>query len=72
MSVSKRAFSAIGKLGIVVAIAIAFFAALLGTIYYSLKSREVNVPNVVGKDVLDGEKALDQDGLEYEAPRDQV
>jgi len=63
VSVSKRALSAIGKLGIVVAIAIAFFAALLGTIYYSLKSREVNVPNVVGKDVLDGEKALDQDGL---------
>lgn len=59
----KRAFSALGKLGIIVAIAIAFFAGLLGTIYYSLRSREVNVPNVVGKDVLEGEKALDNDGL---------
>ena len=63
MSVIKRAFSALGKLGIIVAIAIAFFVGLLGTIYYSLRSREVNVPNVVGKDVLEGEKALDRDGL---------
>lgn len=63
MSVIKRAFSALGKLGIIVAIAIAFFAGLLGTIYYSLRSREVNVPNIVGKDVLEGEEALDRDGL---------
>lgn len=63
MSVIKRAFSALGKLGIIVAIAIAFFVGLLGTIYYSLRSREVNVPNVVGKDILEGEKALDRDGL---------
>lgn len=63
MSVIKRGFSALGKLGIIVAIAVAFMAGLLGTIYYSLRSREVNVPNVVGKDVLEGEKALDHDGL---------
>lgn len=63
MSVIKRGFSALGKLGIIVAISVAFLAGLLGTIYYSLRSREVNVPNVVGKDVLEGEKALDHDGL---------
>lgn len=59
----KRGVSALGKLGIVVTIMAAFGAGLLGTIYYSLRSREVNVPNVVGKDVLEGEKALDHDGL---------
>lgn len=63
MTVTKRAFSALAKLGIIIAITIAFFIGLLGTIYYSLRSREVNVPNIVGKDVLEGERALDQDGL---------
>lgn len=63
MSVIRRAFSALGKLGIIIAIAIAFLVGLFGTIYYSLRSREVNVPNIVGKDVLEGEKALYQDGL---------
>ncbi len=63
MSVIKRAFSALGKLGIIIAIAIAFFFGLLGTVYYSLRSPEVKVPDVIGKDVTEGEQALDKDGL---------
>jgi beta-lactam-binding protein with PASTA domain len=61
--VIKRGFSALGKLGIIIAIAIAFFVGLLGTVYYSLKSPEVKVPDIIGKDVSEGEQALDKDGL---------
>lgn len=63
MSVIRRGFSALGKLGIIIAVAIAFLVGLFGTVYYSLRSKEINVPNIVGKDVLEGEKALYQDGL---------
>lgn len=63
MSLAKRAFSTIGKLGIIVAIVIAFFIGLVGTVYLSLRSPEVKVPNIVGKDVLEGEAALDHEGL---------
>ncbi len=63
MSFAKRVFSTVGKLGIIVAIAIAFFIGLVGTVYWSLRSPEVKVPNIVGKDVMEGEAALDQEGL---------
>lgn len=59
----KGAFSALGKLGIIIAIVIAFSIGLVGTVYLSLRSPEVKVPDVVGKDVLEGEAALDKDGL---------
>jgi hypothetical protein len=61
--VVKRAFSALGKLGIIIAIAIAFFIGMVSTVYLSLRSPEVKVPDVVGKDVMEGEAALDKDGL---------
>ncbi len=63
MSLVKRAFSTVGKLGIIIAIVIAFFIGLFGTVYLSLRSPEVKVPDVVGKDVLEGEAALDHEGL---------
>jgi hypothetical protein len=63
VSAIRRAFSALGKLGIIIAVAVAFLFGLFGTIYYSLRSKEINVPNIVGKDVLEGEQALYQDGL---------
>jgi hypothetical protein len=63
VSLAKRAFSTVGKLGIIIAIVIAFFIGLFGTVYLSLRSPEVKVPDVVGKDVLEGEAALDHEGL---------
>jgi hypothetical protein len=61
--VIKGAFSALGKLSIIIAIVIAFSIGMVGTVYLSLRSPEVKVPDVVGKDVLEGEAALDKDGL---------
>jgi hypothetical protein len=54
----KRALSVVGKLGIVIGIAIAFIAGLTGTVYFSLRSPEVKVPDVVGKDLTTAESAL--------------
>lgn len=47
-----------GKLGILIAIALAFIIGLAGTVYLSLRSPEVKVPDVVGKDLSTAESAL--------------
>ncbi|HEX8163481.1 MAG TPA: PASTA domain-containing protein [Pyrinomonadaceae bacterium] len=55
--------SLIGKLATLVVIAFAFLLALVGTIYLSLRSPEVRVPEVVGKTFSDAENALADAGL---------
>jgi hypothetical protein len=61
--VAKRALSALSKIGIVIAIAVAFLFGLAGTVYLSLRSPEVQVPDVKGKDRVTAEAALDGVGL---------
>jgi hypothetical protein len=61
--VAKRALSALSKLGIVIAIAVAFIFGLAGTVYLSLRSPEVKVPDLKGKDRVTAEAALDDAGL---------
>src|SRR5215210_8820547 len=61
--VAKRALSALSKIGIVIAIAVAFIFGLAGTVYLSLRSPEVKVPDVKGKDRVTAEAALDDAGL---------
>ena len=61
--VVKRALSALSKIGIIIAIAVAFIFGLGGTIYLSLRSPEVKVPDVKGKDRMTAETALDDAGL---------
>lgn len=61
--VVKRALSALSKIGIIIAIAVAFIFGLGGTIYLSLRSPEVKVPDVKGKDRTTAETALDDAGL---------
>ena len=58
MGLVKRALSAVGKLAIVIAIGIAFIIGLTGAVYLSLRSPEVKVPDVVGKDLATAESAL--------------
>lgn len=55
--------SAFSKLGIVVTILIAFAFGLAGTIYLSLRSPEVKVPEVVNKSYFDGDSTLSGAGL---------
>ena len=63
MSFGKRALSALGKLGIIVAIAVAFLFGLAGTIWLSFRTSEVQVPDIVGKDFLAAESVLTDAGL---------
>jgi beta-lactam-binding protein with PASTA domain len=60
----RKILSAFGKLGIVALIAVAFVFGMLVTIYYSLKSPNIQVPDVVSKSYLDGEKTLGKAGLD--------
>lgn len=59
-----RILSAFGKLLIVALIAVAFAFGLLTTIYISLRSPNIQVPDVVNKSYLDGEKVLSKSGLD--------
>lgn len=55
--------SALRKVLIIIAIAIAFLFGLTGTVYLSLRVREVRVPDIVGKEYSAGESALESAGL---------
>ncbi|MDT7779668.1 MAG: hypothetical protein QOC99_2180 [Acidobacteriota bacterium] len=60
----RNILSAFGKLGVVALIAVAFAFGLLTTIYLSLRSPNIPVPEVVNQTYLDGEKTLSKAGLD--------
>lgn len=55
--------SVVGKLATLAAVSVAFTFALFGTIWLSLRSPEVKVPEVVGKTLSDAESTLASAGL---------
>jgi hypothetical protein len=57
--------SAFRRIGIVIAIAIVFVFGLGTTVYLSLRSPEVKVPDVVGKDRFEAERVLGSAGLNF-------
>lgn len=63
MSVVKRVLSVFGKIGIIIAIVIAFLFGMAATVFLSLRSSEVKVPDVVGKDRIAAETLLSDAGL---------
>ena len=65
MSFALQSLSALRRLGIVVLLAIAFLFGLATTVYLSLRSPEVTVPEVVGKDRYEAEKILAQADLNF-------
>ncbi|HEX8707532.1 MAG TPA: PASTA domain-containing protein, partial [Pyrinomonadaceae bacterium] len=69
MSFGRRALSALGKVGIILAIALAFVFGLGATVYLSLRSSEVKVPDLIGKDRFTGESTLDDAGLSIRVSR---
>jgi beta-lactam-binding protein with PASTA domain len=60
----RNILSAFGKLGIVALIAVAFAFGLVSTIYVSLRSPDISVPEVVNQSYFDGEKTLAKAGLD--------
>ena len=63
MDFGRRALAGLGKVGIVLAVLAAFIFGLLGTVYLSLRTAEVKVPDVLGKDRFTAETMLDEAGL---------
>jgi len=55
--------SVLGKIGIVLAVIVFFFVGLLGTVYLSLRTPEVKVPDIMGKDRYAAETMLENAGL---------
>jgi beta-lactam-binding protein with PASTA domain len=62
---ARKVLSVLRRLSIMVAIGLTFFLGLASTVYLSLRSPEVRVPEVVGKDRFEAEKVLDEAGLKY-------
>ncbi len=60
----RNLLSAFGKLGVVALIAVAFAFGLVSTIYLSLRSPDIQVPDVVNQAYFDGEKVLARAGLD--------
>lgn len=65
MGVANQALSALRRMGLVVLIAIAFLFGLATTVYLSLRSPEVTVPEVVGKDRFEAERILGNADLNF-------
>jgi hypothetical protein len=65
VSFVRQSLSALRRLGIVVLLAVAFLFGLATTVYLSLRSPEVTVPEVVGKDRYEAEKILAQADLNF-------
>ena len=65
MNQATGALSALRRLGIAIAIAVVFLFGLATTVYLSLRSPEVTVPDVVGKDRFEAEQVLGDAGLNF-------
>lgn len=60
----RRILSAFGKLGMVAVLVVAFVFGMVTTVYLSLRSPNVQVPDVTNKSYTDGEKLLGKAGLD--------
>ena len=65
MSVVTRILSVFRSIAIVIAIGIVFLFGVATTVYLSLRSPEVKVPDVVGKNRFDAEKILADADLKF-------
>jgi len=65
LSLTARVLSIVRSIGIVIAIAVVFLFGVATTVYLSLRSPEVKVPDVVGKDRFEAEKVLAEAELKF-------
>ena len=65
MSLVTRITSVVRSIAIVIAIALVFLFGVATTVYLSLRSPEVTVPDVVGKDRFEAEKILAEADLKF-------
>lgn len=72
MSIAKNGLSALGKLAALGVLAVAFILGLTGVVYMSLQGKEVQVPDITGKDLGDADKELALLGLKIKKRADRV
>jgi hypothetical protein len=60
-----KVLSVLRRLSIIIAIAVTFLFGLATTVYLSLRSSEVRVPEVIGKDRFEAERVLADAGLNF-------
>ena len=65
MNKASGALSVLRRLIIVIAIAVVFVFGLATTVFLSLRSPEVKVPDVVGKQRSEAERVLGEAGLNF-------
>jgi beta-lactam-binding protein with PASTA domain len=65
VSLASNALSVLRRIGLVILIGLAFLFGLSATVYLSLRSPEVTVPNVVGQDRFEAERILEEAGLNF-------
>ncbi len=65
MTAAFQALSVLRRLAIIVAIGFVFLFGLVSTVYLSLRSPEVSVPEVVGKNRFEAERILGDAGLNF-------
>src|SRR5215216_7795821 len=65
VSVVTRILSVFRSIAIVIAIGIVFLFGVATTVYLSLRSPEVKVPDVVGKNRFDAERILGEADLKF-------
>ena len=65
MSLVTNLLSVVRRIAIVIVIAVAFLFGVVSTVYLSLRSPEVKVPDVVGKDRFEAEKILADADLNF-------
>jgi len=65
LSLKERAASVAGHGAILICIAVLFLVGLFGTVYLSLRSPEVKVPDVMGKDRANAESTISEAGLNF-------
>lgn len=63
MSLIKKSASAVGRLFVVMALAGSFVVGMASVVYMSLQGEEIKVPELVGKDFVQSENALENLGL---------
>jgi len=72
VSIAKKGLSAVGKLVALGVLAAAFFTGLAGVVYMSLQGKEVQVPDITGKDLSDADKELAMLGLKIKKRADRA
>jgi beta-lactam-binding protein with PASTA domain len=65
VNIAGGALSTLRRISIAIAIAILFVFGLATTVYHSLRSPEVTVPDVMGKDRFEAERVLGSAGLNF-------